>query len=158
MQDHRLRAVCPVNCFYEGENMLVIHPDECIDCGVCEPECPVDAIKPDSEFWNAGEPLRTSNTQSWSRFCVPWWTPENSAGSSLFFLEMRLFSISRDPRSSCHSDLKPYIPGRCEPFTCWRAYGPKRASDWKLGTGIATYIYTDRCKRTFPTNEGIWLD
>ena len=41
--------VCPVDCFYEGENMLVIHPDECIDCGVCEPECPVDAIKPDSE-------------------------------------------------------------------------------------------------------------
>ena len=39
--------VCPVDCFYEGENMLVIHPDECIDCGVCEPECPVDAIKPD---------------------------------------------------------------------------------------------------------------
>jgi ferredoxin len=30
--------VCPVDCFYEGENMLVIHPDECIDCGVCEPE------------------------------------------------------------------------------------------------------------------------
>ena len=29
--------VCPVDCFYEGENMLVIHPDECIDCGVCEP-------------------------------------------------------------------------------------------------------------------------
>jgi len=40
--------VCPVDCFYEGENMLVIHPDECIDCGVCEPECPVDAIKPDN--------------------------------------------------------------------------------------------------------------
>jgi ferredoxin len=37
-----------VDCFYEGENMLVIHPDECIDCGVCEPECPVDAIKPDT--------------------------------------------------------------------------------------------------------------
>jgi NAD-dependent dihydropyrimidine dehydrogenase PreA subunit len=31
--------VCPVDCFYEGENMLVIHPEECIDCGVCEPEC-----------------------------------------------------------------------------------------------------------------------
>jgi len=41
--------VCPVDCFYEGENMLVIDPDECIDCGVCEPECPVDAIKPDTE-------------------------------------------------------------------------------------------------------------
>ena len=41
--------VCPVDCFYEGENMLVIHPDECIDCGVCEPECPVEAILPDTE-------------------------------------------------------------------------------------------------------------
>ena len=41
--------VCPVDCFYEGENMLVINPDECIDCGVCEPECPIDAIKPDTE-------------------------------------------------------------------------------------------------------------
>ena len=41
--------VCPVDCFYEGENMLVIHPDECIDCGVCVPECPVDAIKPDTD-------------------------------------------------------------------------------------------------------------
>ena len=41
--------VCPVDCFYEGENMLVIHPDECIDCGVCEPECPPKAILPDSD-------------------------------------------------------------------------------------------------------------
>jgi len=41
--------VCPVDCFYEGENMLVINPDECIDCGVCEPECPIEAIQPESE-------------------------------------------------------------------------------------------------------------
>jgi ferredoxin len=41
--------VCPVDCFYEGENMLVIKPDECIDCGVCEPECPADAILPDTD-------------------------------------------------------------------------------------------------------------
>src|SRR5512138_3667768 len=41
--------VCPVDCFYEGENMLVIHPDECIDCGVCEPECPPAAIIPGSD-------------------------------------------------------------------------------------------------------------
>ncbi len=39
--------VCPVDCFYEGENMLVINPDECIDCGVCEPECPAEAIVSD---------------------------------------------------------------------------------------------------------------
>jgi ferredoxin len=40
--------VCPVDCFYEGENILVIKPDECIDCGVCEPECPINAIEPDT--------------------------------------------------------------------------------------------------------------
>ena len=41
--------VCPVDCFYEGENMLVINPEECIDCGVCEPECPADAIIKDQD-------------------------------------------------------------------------------------------------------------
>jgi ferredoxin len=41
-------SVCPVDCFYEGETMLVINPDECIDCGVCEPECPAEAIVPDT--------------------------------------------------------------------------------------------------------------
>ena len=40
--------VCPVDCFYVGENMLVIKPEECIDCGVCEPECPINAIEPDT--------------------------------------------------------------------------------------------------------------
>ena len=40
--------VCPVDCFYEGENMILINTEECIDCAVCEPECPVDAIKPDT--------------------------------------------------------------------------------------------------------------
>ena len=42
--------VCPVDCFYEGPNFLVIHPDECIDCALCEPECPVEAIFADDEL------------------------------------------------------------------------------------------------------------
>ena len=42
--------VCPVDCFYEGPNFLVIHPDECIDCGLCEPECPTEAIWADDEL------------------------------------------------------------------------------------------------------------
>ena len=49
--------VCPVDCFYEGENMLVIHPDECIDCGVCEPECPVEAIFPEDALPDKWEPF-----------------------------------------------------------------------------------------------------
>lgn len=50
-------SVCPVDCFYEGPNFLAINPDECIDCGVCIPECPVDAIVQDTDvninviFW-----------------------------------------------------------------------------------------------------------
>lgn len=49
--------VCPVDCFHEGPNFLAIDPNECIDCGVCQPECPVDAIVPDNDtdvdvvFW-----------------------------------------------------------------------------------------------------------
>ena len=42
--------VCPVDCFYEGPNFLVIHPDECIDCALCEPECPIDAIFSEDEL------------------------------------------------------------------------------------------------------------
>jgi ferredoxin len=41
--------VCPVDCFYEGPNMLVIDPDECIDCALCEPECPANAIFAEDE-------------------------------------------------------------------------------------------------------------
>jgi ferredoxin len=41
--------VCPTDCFHEGENMLVINPDGCIDCGVCVAECPLDAIKSEAE-------------------------------------------------------------------------------------------------------------
>ena len=52
--------VCPVDCFYEGENMLVINPDECIDCGVCEPECPIDAIVADTD-----ENLEVDEKEKW---------------------------------------------------------------------------------------------
>jgi ferredoxin len=54
--------VCPVDCFYEGENMLVINPDECIDCGICEPECPAEAILPDSY----------SEAEAWLEFNREW--------------------------------------------------------------------------------------
>jgi ferredoxin len=41
--------VCPVDCFYQGETRLVIDPGECVDCGKCAPECPVEAIRPGTE-------------------------------------------------------------------------------------------------------------
>ncbi len=42
--------VCPVDCFHEGPNMLVIDPDECIDCTLCEPECPAEAIHSEDDL------------------------------------------------------------------------------------------------------------
>ena len=42
--------VCPVDCFHEGPNFLVIDPEECIDCTLCEPECPVEAIKSEDDL------------------------------------------------------------------------------------------------------------
>lgn len=49
VKDKSCVDVCPVDCIYESENQLFIHPDECIDCGACEPECPVTAIFPEED-------------------------------------------------------------------------------------------------------------
>lgn len=48
-KDTACATVCPVECFVDVGHMLVIDPDTCIDCGVCQPECPVDAIASDSD-------------------------------------------------------------------------------------------------------------
>ena len=48
VKDRTCVDVCPVDCIYETERMLVIDPDDCIDCGACEPECPVEAIYPEN--------------------------------------------------------------------------------------------------------------
>ncbi len=56
-------SVCPVDCFREGANMLVIDPDECIDCAVCVPECPVNAILADDEA-GAGQWLALNAEQA----------------------------------------------------------------------------------------------
>lgn len=61
-------SVCPVACFKEGANMVVIDPDECIDCGVCVDECPVTAIFPEEEVpekWNDYIGLNARLAQEW---------------------------------------------------------------------------------------------
>jgi ferredoxin len=55
--------VCPVDCFYEGPNYLVIHPDECIDCALCEPECPVNAIMSEDDLSPDQEQFKTLNAE-----------------------------------------------------------------------------------------------
>ena len=66
-------SVCPVDCFYEGENFLVIDPDECIDCGACIPECPVEAIFADDELperWSEYLDLNERLSSEWPSITV----------------------------------------------------------------------------------------
>src|SRR3546814_6575365 len=55
--------VCPVDCFHEGPNFLVIDPDECIDCTLCEPECPINAIYPEDDVPAGQEPFVALNAE-----------------------------------------------------------------------------------------------
>jgi ferredoxin len=60
--------VCPVDCFYEGANFLAIHPEDCIDCGACEPECPTEAIFEEDDLpakWNHYVELNAQYAEEW---------------------------------------------------------------------------------------------
>lgn len=79
-------AVCPVDCFYEGKNSLAINPDECIDCGACEPECPTTAIFEESELpgkWNIYKDINAlvTGTKSVGDIDLAKW-PEKLAGQA----------------------------------------------------------------------------
>ena len=64
---------CPVDCIYEGPRMLYIHPDECVDCGACEPVCPVEAI-----FYEDDVP---DNWKEFTPINADWFTMEGGIGS-----------------------------------------------------------------------------
>lgn len=73
--------VCPVDCFYEGPNFLVIHPDECIDCALCEPECPVNAIVSEDDLTPEQMPFKELNaelSQSWPNITAKKDGPEDA--------------------------------------------------------------------------------
>ena len=60
--------VCPVDCFHEGVNFLAIHPEDCIDCGACEPECPTEAIFEEDELpdkWESYIELNAKYSEEW---------------------------------------------------------------------------------------------
>ena len=57
IKDRSCVDVCPVDCIHEVARMLVIDPEECIDCGACEPECPVEAIFPEDALPDKWEPF-----------------------------------------------------------------------------------------------------
>ncbi|WP_133135639.1 ferredoxin FdxA [Legionella rowbothamii] len=73
--------VCPVDCFYEGPNFLVIHPDECIDCALCEPECPVNAIVSEDDLTDEQKQFKELNArlaQKWPNITAKIDAPEDA--------------------------------------------------------------------------------
>ena len=64
--------VCPVDCFYEGPNFLVINPDECIDCNACVPTCPEEAIYADDEL-----PEELAHYAEWNAHLAEKWSDHN---------------------------------------------------------------------------------
>ncbi len=110
--------VCPVDCFYEGENFLAINPDECIDCGVCEPECPVDAIKPGHRGRSgrqvAADQLRTTR-KVWPNITVK---GEPPADAEAFEREDRQVRevLLREARPRVLTCLGAPLTGSAQPF------------------------------------------
>lgn len=79
--------VCPVDCFYEGPNMLAIHPDECIDCNACVPACPVEAIYPDDEL-----PEQWAHYAEWNAYLAEEWRARG-----------RNITKKKDPMDDCEA-------------------------------------------------------
>ena len=62
---------CPVDCIYEGDRMMYIHPDECVDCGACEPVCPVEAIYHEDDLPGQWTEYRTITTEFFAEIGSP---------------------------------------------------------------------------------------
>ncbi|MFJ1706265.1 ferredoxin [Kitasatospora sp. NPDC088346] len=63
VKDKACLEACPVDCIYQGQRMLYVHPDECIDCGACEPVCPVEAIYFEDDTPQPWRPFNTANAE-----------------------------------------------------------------------------------------------
>lgn len=71
LKDKTCIAECPVDCIYEGERSLYIHPDECVDCGACEPSCPVEAIYFEDDLPEASRAAMAINRDFFSALGSP---------------------------------------------------------------------------------------
>jgi NAD-dependent dihydropyrimidine dehydrogenase PreA subunit len=71
LKDKTCIEECPVDCIYEGGRMLYIHPDECVDCGACEPFCPVEAIAYEDDLSETNTPFADAARAAFAEFGSP---------------------------------------------------------------------------------------
>ena len=82
VKDRACVEECPVDCIYEGKRSLYIHPDECVDCGACEPVCPVEAIFYEADLPLALEPYLADNERFFTETLPGHSTPLDSPGGA----------------------------------------------------------------------------
>jgi NAD-dependent dihydropyrimidine dehydrogenase PreA subunit len=71
VKDRSCIQECPVDCIYEGDRMLYIHPSECVDCGACEPVCPVNAIYYEDDLPEQWSDFRAHNANFFAELGAP---------------------------------------------------------------------------------------
>ena len=164
--------VCPVDCFYEGPNFLVIHPDECIDCALCEPECPVDAIFSEDELpedqavflelnaelaevWPCITEMKEApptpksgkaNPTSWH--C---WNADSSTQNSPAMATRGAFFVAAAivPQGSRGLHYDPRIPLECTPTDAKAVI----AMDWRIVFGLSVTVALDRRRAVLPAGH-----
>src|SRR3546814_4240003 len=105
--------VCPVDCFHEGPNFLVIDPDECIDCTLCEPECPINAIYPEDDVPAGQEPFVALNAElakDWPVITARKRSEEHTSElQSLMRISYAVFCLKKKKRttSNAHKTHRP---------------------------------------------------
>lgn len=82
VKDRSCVEECPVDCIYEGARMLYIHPDECVDCGACEPVCPVEAICYEDDLPESSAPYLEDNARFFTEILPGREEPLGSPGGS----------------------------------------------------------------------------
>ena len=83
VKDRSCIEECPVDCIYEGDHMLHIHPDECVDCGACEPVCPVEAIFYDDDVPAQWKDFTAANAAFFTEGDDPLGSPAGQPTSAL---------------------------------------------------------------------------
>ena len=94
--------VCPVDCIHQAERILVIDPEECIDCGACEPECPVEAIFPEDALPEKWDPFIKINYAYGDGMDVGRWQPRVQASHDITEGPTQRGSFERGPRDHRH--------------------------------------------------------
>jgi NAD-dependent dihydropyrimidine dehydrogenase PreA subunit len=107
LKDRACVEECPVDCIYEGGRMLYIHPDECVDCGACEPVCPVEAIYYEDDLPDALRPYQDENARFFIDTLPGQPTPLDSPGGAgkLGPLEVDTPLVAALPPQGDHGEL-----------------------------------------------------